>query len=67
MTAAFPKEGWGWMDSDWCWCQKGRQSREHLFKERITRRKEIRALWRGIRQQGCGKQTGLGAGAGKKE
>ena len=34
MIAPFVKEKWGWTDRDTCrWYDKGRQSREHLFKE----------------------------------
>ena len=34
MIAPFLKDKWGWTDSDACWwCDGGRQSRDHLFKE----------------------------------
>ena len=37
VIAPFLKERCGWTDSDRCWwCEKGRQSREHLFKECTT-------------------------------
>ena len=46
MTAPFLKDKWRWTDSDQCWwCGRGRQSREHLFKECTTWKKEIRELW----------------------
>lgn len=35
-TAVFLRKGWGWGDTNQCWCQKRRQSREHLFKECTT-------------------------------
>ena len=35
MIAPFLKDRWGWTDSDTCWwCNGGRQSRDHLFKDR---------------------------------
>ena len=46
MTAPFLRERWGWMDTDRCWwCDGGRQSRDHLFKECKTWKDEIRELW----------------------
>lgn len=52
----FPREKWGSTDSDVCWwCERGRQSREHLFKECIAWREEIRTLW---------KEAGEGSGSG---
>ena len=46
MIAPFLKERWGWMDTDICWwCNKGRQSREHLLKECSSWAKEIREPW----------------------
>ena len=30
------------------WCERGRQSREHLFKECTTWTKEIRELWSAV-------------------
>ena len=49
MMAVFLKERWGWTDPDRCWWRRrGMQNREHLFKGCITRRKEIRILWREV-------------------
>ena len=46
MIAPFLKEKFGWIDSDICWwCGTRRQTREHLFKECLAWRKEIRELW----------------------
>ena len=46
MIAPFLKEKWGWIDSDRCWwCNGGRQSRDHLFKECTMWKKEITELW----------------------
>ena len=46
MIAPFLKDRWGWTDSDKCWwCEGGRQSRDHLFKECSKWGKEIRELW----------------------
>ena len=46
MIAPFLKDWWGWIDTDSCWwCEKGRQSRDHLFKECKTWEREIRELW----------------------
>ena len=46
MIAPFLKEKWKWTDSDKCWwCGGGRQSRDHLFKECMTWKKEIAELW----------------------
>ena len=46
MIAPFLKEKWGWIDSDKCWwCNGGRQSRDHLFKDCTTWKKEITELW----------------------
>ena len=46
MIAPFLKEKWGWIDTDQCWwCRGGRQSRDHLFKECTTWKREIRELW----------------------
>ena len=37
MIAPFLKEKLGWIRSNICWwCESGRQTREHLFKERLT-------------------------------
>ena len=47
--APFLKDRWGWTDSDKCWwCNGGRQSRDHLFKECRTWRKEIEELWKEV-------------------
>ena len=49
VIAPFVKERLGWTDSDLCWwCGSARQTREHLFKECITWREEIRELWKEI-------------------
>ena len=57
MIAPFLKERWGWTDSDKCWrCEKGRRSREHLFKECSAWMAEIRELW-----------TAAGKASGRKE
>ena len=46
MIAPFLRDRWKWTDTDRCWwCEKGRQSRDHLFKECKTWEKEIRELW----------------------
>ena len=46
MIAPFLKEKWKWIDSDICWwCEKKRQSRDHLFKECIAWKEEIARLW----------------------
>ena len=40
MIPPFLREKFGWIEYDLCWwCGSSRQSREHLFKERITGRK----------------------------
>ena len=49
LTAPFLKDRWGWTDSDACWwCNGGRQSRDHLFKECKTWEREIRDLWNAV-------------------
>ena len=49
MTAPFLKERWGWTDTDTCWwCDGGRQSRDHLFKECKRWEKEIGELWKEV-------------------
>ena len=49
MIAPFLRDRWGWTDTDRCWwCEKGRQSREHLFKKCRTWEKEIRMLWKAV-------------------
>ena len=43
---ALPQGEVGGIDSDRCWwCNRGRQSRDHLFKECTTWKKEITELW----------------------
>lgn len=45
------------MDECW-WCGSGRQTREHLFKECIVWRKEVRKLWKEMRLASrSGKET----------
>ena len=45
----FLKDRFGWVDSDLCWwCGSARQTREHLFKECITWKDDIRELWRKV-------------------
>ena len=40
------KEKLRWIRSNICWwCGSGRQTREHLFKERLTWKKDTRELW----------------------
>lgn len=60
MTAPFLRDRWGWVDSDRCWwCEKSRQSRDHLFKECAAWTNETRELWKvageasGKRGEGC--------------
>ena len=80
MIAPFLKEKFGWVESDQCWwCDSGRQSREHLFKECWTWKEQIRELWKKVgeisretvkktgrdRPRRGGKGFGLGATAGK--
>ena len=49
MTAPFLKDKFRWTDSDICWwCSRGRQTREHLFKECSTWKEEIRKLWKEV-------------------
>ena len=49
MVTPFLKERWGWTDSDQCWwCERGRQSKEHLFKECTAWTAEIGELWRAV-------------------
>ena len=49
MTAPFIKEKFGWINSDLCWrCGAARQTREHLFKECIAWKEEIRELWKKV-------------------
>ena len=49
MIAPFLKEKYGWVESDTCWwCSNRRQSREHLFKECMAWKTEIRQLWKTV-------------------
>ena len=49
MTAPFLKDKFRWTNSDICWwCSRGRQTREHLFKECSTWKEEIRTLWKEV-------------------
>ena len=49
MIATFLKERWGLIDrEEYCWCSKGRQSREHLFKECTAWTNEIGELWKKV-------------------
>ena len=46
MIAPFLNDKWGWTDSDECWwCEDGKQSRDHLFKECRAWEHEINELW----------------------
>ena len=46
MIAPFLKDRWGWLDSEECWwCGRGRQSRDHLFKDCKRWKNEIEELW----------------------
>ena len=60
MIAPFLKERWGWTDTDICWwCNRGRQSSEHLFKECSSWKREIRELWNTVEElSGRREQTG---------
>ena len=65
------------VESDLSWCGSSRQTRENPFKECITRRKEIRELWKGVaeitgRKEGMKNSTyrgrkGFLAGWGNRE
>ena len=49
MAAPFLRDKFKWTDSDICWwCSKGRQTREHLFKECSAWKEEIRTLWKEV-------------------
>ena len=49
MIAPFLRDKFGWVESDQCWwCDRGRQSREHLFKECRTWKDQIKKLWKKI-------------------
>ena len=51
MIAPFLKDKFGWVELDQCWwCDGGRQSREHLFKECRTWKDQIRKLWKKVGQ-----------------
>ena len=80
MITPFLKENFGWVESDQCWwCDGGRQSREHLFKECRTWKVQIKELWKKVgevsgeaenrtgrdRPRKGGKGFGLGTYAGK--
>ena len=57
MIAPFLKEKWGWADSGRCWwCEKGGQSREHIFKECTTWTAEIRKLWTAVGEASGGRE-----------
>ena len=59
MIAPFLKEKFGWIESDICWwCTKSRQTREHLFKECSTWKKEIRMLWKEVEKATRGQGRG---------
>ena len=49
----------GGTETDTCWwCNGGRQSREHLFKECLTWKREIGELWTAVGEaSGMGEQT----------
>ena len=58
MIAPFLKEKFGWVNSDTCWwCVKGKQTREHLFKECSAWKQEIRKLWKEV-EEATGDQEG---------
>ena len=47
IIAPFLKDRWGWTNTDRCWwCEEGRQTREHLFKECKAWKEGIEELWR---------------------
>lgn len=55
MIAPFLRSRWGRTDSDICWwCEKRRQSREHLFKECMAWKKE---LWRAAGEASGGREV----------
>ena len=69
MTAPFLKEKFKWTDSDICWwCSRGRQTREHLFKECSAWKEEIRKLWKEVGEATIeqGRWTGKSMYKGKK-
>ena len=61
LTAVFLKKMWaGWTDSGQCWwCERGRQPREHHFKECSAWMCEIQTLWKEVREA-----SGTGSGSG---
>ena len=62
MITPFLKDKWGWTDSDACWwCDGGRQSRDHLFKECRRWEKEIRELWDTVGRTSGRRQEGNGS------
>ena len=60
MIAPLLKEKFGWMDPDRCfWCGRGRETREHPFKECTTWKKEVGKLWKEVGEaSNVGKITG---------
>lgn len=48
MLAPFLRGRLGWVESEGCWCGGTRQTREHLFKECLAWKPEIRILWRRV-------------------
>ena len=49
MIAPFLKDKFKWIESDVCWwCGLARQSREHLFKECVSWKQEIKKLWKKV-------------------
>ena len=61
MIAPFLKEKWGWTDTDSCWwCEKGRQSRDHLFKDCRAWEREIRELWNTVGKISGKRELGKG-------
>ena len=61
MIAPYLKERWGWIDTDRCWwCDRGRQSREHLFKECGAWKDGVRELWETVGNISGGRDEGGG-------
>ena len=63
------KENFGWVNSDACWwCSRGRQTREHLFKECSAWKQEIRKLWKDVEEATGDREARLRGGIykGKK-
>jgi hypothetical protein len=61
MIAPFLKDRWGWTDSDSCWwCDGGKQSRDHLFKECRRWEKRLRNLWSAVGKISGRRQEGDG-------